>query len=79
MLMKITKFSLGAIAGGLLLTGCISSEKKQTSNDYNYWDLGVGGYGSGLVGDITHLDRARMDCLLPEGSLHWHSRWTDCR
>ena len=63
MLKKITKFSLGAIAGGLLLTGCISSEKKQTSNDYNYWDLGVGGYGSGLVGDITHLDRARMDWL----------------
>ena len=48
----------------IILVGCTAHQKNtDTMADYNYWDLGVGGYGSNIVGDITHLDRARMDWL----------------
>ena len=62
---KLLSLILGTAAGTFLLTGCLSAEKKneQTKTDYNYWDLGVGGYGSNILSDITLLDRARMDWL----------------
>ena len=63
MLKKITRFSAGIVAIALLSAGCSTGGNKEKASDYNYWDLGVGGYGSNYAGDITHLDRARMDWL----------------
>ena len=51
-------------AGIMLFCGCNAAEKKaKAMPDYDYWDLGVGGYGSNIISDITLLDRARMDWL----------------
>ena len=64
MLKKVSMLAVSAIAGAVLFSGCTTAEKTaQTMPDYNYWDLGVGGYGSNIMGDITLLDRARMDWL----------------
>ena len=55
---------LSALTGAVILCGCTAAEKKaQSMSDYAYWDLGVGGYGSNVLSDITLLDRARMDWL----------------